>query len=308
MRIYTAVALLPLMLAAAGPSHVSLPHDLRSGETWGNRSVVAPPDLNGVVRIAGVISNVTIDGLKVDGSYRVIENLKTNASATNFVIRNVHAVNVRRGLLRIAGDSTGVLEDSSVVFAPEPQVMPHLPSGLQFQGTAHDWVIRNVTVSGAQMQMPPDRYWNGDGVTAERDTRNFRILNVTSNDNTDAGFDIKGENFWLDNVSASGNKRNFRFWTSMRIGTITVGETLRRGGGGSTAGIWIKGNAATPPTIEIEKLVVRMTKPDPIFVIEDGPANLRIASCDIQAPPGTRLIRAGKMGSADLGPGCTLPK
>lgn len=308
MRQIAIVALLPLLLGAAGPSRVSLPHDLRSGETWGNRSVVAPPDLNGVVRVTGLVSNVTVQGLRVDGSYRVIENLKTNAAATNFVIRDVHAVNVRRGLLRIDGDSSGVLENSSVVFAPEPQVPPHLPSGLQFQGTAHDWVIRNVTVSGAQMQMAPDRYWNGDGFTAERGTRNFKLINVTSDDNTDSGFDIKGENFWLDNVSASRNTRNFRFWTSMRIGTITVGDTLKRGGRSGTAGIWVLGSQTNPPTIDIQRLVVRMTKPEAIFAVQDGPANIRVGSCDIQAPPGTRLIRAGVLGKMDLGPGCTEPK
>ena len=307
MKAAIAIAV-PLLLAAASPAFISQSHNVRSGETWGNRTITAPADLNGVVRIAGNVKNVTVENLKVDGAYRVIENVKTGATVDHFVIRNVHATNIRRGLLRIGNDSSGVLEDSSVVFAPEPQIPPHLPSGLQFEGTAHDWTIRNVTVSGAQMVMDPKRYWNGDGVTAERGTRNFRIINVTSNDNTDSGFDLKGENFWLDNVSASGNTRNFRFWTSIRVGTMTVGDTLKRGGRSGTQGVWVLGNRENPPTITIEKLIVRMTKPVNIFAFQDGPANLSIGSCDIQAPPGTKLIRFGLMGKIDLGPGCTLPE
>src|SRR3546814_10200620 len=79
------------------------------------------------------------------------------------------------------------------------------------------------------------------------------------------------------------------FWGAISAGTVTVGDTLKRGGISSTAGIWIEGSTAVP-VVQIDKLVVRMTKPDTIIRIEQGPIDLRIGSCDIQAPEGTQFI------------------
>lgn len=295
-------AIAPIMVGADVGGHL-----LRSGETWGNRSISAA---NGtaVVRIDRLVRGATIENLRVAGAYRVLE-VDKGAGVEQVTMRNVHATGVTRSLARFRGPSSGLIERSSVLFSPIPQKPPHLPEGLIFEAGAHDWTVRDVTLRGAQMVMGPKRYWNGDGVATERGTRGFRFIRVTADDNSDAGFDLKGEDTWLDQVSASGNARNYRFWTSVKAGTLTVGDTLLRGGTGGTAGIWVLGDPAHPPTITIDRLVVRMTRPTSIFAVKDGAAVIRVGRCDIRAPRGTQMVTS-KVGKPDFrgGPGCSLPE
>lgn len=282
-------------------------HVLNSDEIWGGKSLKAPAGLPVMIVVRQPTRNATIRDLNIDGAVRVIDSVK-GATAANMMIDGLHAINLSRGLARFRGSSSGVIQNSSARFSATPQIAPNFPIGLHFEEQANNWTIRNVTVAGAQMVMDEKAYWNGDGIATERTTHDFRFVDVTSNDNTDAGFDLKGGNSYLDRVSASGNARNYRLWTSVRAGTLNTGDTVRRGGKGPTAGIWVKGSAANPPVIEIETLVVRMTKPGTIFFVQQGPAVIRVGRCDIQAPPGARLLTVvpDDQVKAEFGPGCKI--
>lgn len=303
MHVITAFVLtaLPLAVVSDGEGH-----RLRSGETWGARRIVDAGGAASIVLIDQPVSHAVIHDLRVDDVYRVIENAK-GATATDLVIRDVHATNVTRGLARFRGASSGLIENSSVVFGPVPQQPPNLPEGLHFAEQAHDWTVRHVTIRGARMSMGPDRYWNGDGIATERGTHGFRFTDVTADGNSDAGFDLKGEDTYLERVSASGNARNYRFWTSVRAGTLTVGDTVLRGGKGATAGIEIIGDLARPPVVTIDRLIVRMRTPTSIFAVKNA-AVIRVGRCEFDVPRGTRLVTS-QAGVPDFkgGPGCTLP-
>ena len=209
---------------------------------------------------------------------------------------------VQRECFRVRGNDITIRNMHCEKIGP-PQVRPNLPEGLHIE-TGNNIVIEDSSMQGFQMTMDPDRYWNGDGVAAELPVTGLQILRVTSNGNTDAGFDIKPP-VVMDDVSASDNCRNFRFWARSDIGTITVGDTIKRGGRTNCAGIWVKGNVEAPPVIHIKKLIVRMKNPGEIIRVEDGPAEIIVDQCDIQAPPGSTMLHMPHPdGKESLGPSC----
>jgi len=267
----------------------------------------AVPGTEGAVVLRGRIDGKRIGPKKIKGAYRAIETEKDGAEIKNLVIDGLVAEQLQREGIRLRGAVENVtIRNFTLTHSATPNVPPHLPEGIHIQA-GRNIVIENGTISGFQMTMPPDKYWNGDGIATEKTVDGVTIRNVTSNDNTDAGFDLKSSNTTLDRVSASGNKRNFRFWESTKIGTMTVGEIVKRGGAYGTAGIWIKGHAGKPPVIEIDTLIVRLTQPGTIIQVEDGPAEIRIGRCDIQAPAGSRFLAAGdKQMKKTLGPGCRV--
>lgn len=86
-------------------------------------------------------------------------------------------------------------------------------------------------------------YWNGDGFKAENETKDIRWIECSAFDNGDAGFDIKTEKPWLENIVALRNNRNIRIWSSQK-GTVknaNASYAQHRGGIGIEAGIWSAG-------------------------------------------------------------------
>jgi hypothetical protein len=114
----------------------------------------------------------------------------------------------------------------------------------------------------------------------------------------------------MSDVSASGNCRNFRFWSGGDVGTLTTGDAIKRGGTSACSGIWLNGSTSGPrPTLHIRKLIVRMTRPAMIVEVETGPADIQIDECDIRAPAGTTMIKFERgAGEVRLGRGCQVPR
>ena len=114
----------------------------------------------------------------------------------------------------------------------------------------------------------------------------------------------------LDRANASADEFEERFWSGADAGTLTIGDAVKRGGISSCSGIWLNCSENGPRyTLHIKKLVVRMTKPGTIIEVENGPADIQIEACDIDAPAGTRMIRFDDgAGEVQLGVGCELPR
>lgn len=55
-------------------------------------------------------------------------------------------------------------------------------------------------------------YQNGDGFSGERLNHNVTLEDCKASNNTDAGYDFKGDNVRLVRCSAIGNHRNYRMW------------------------------------------------------------------------------------------------
>ena len=184
----------------------------------------------------------------------------------------------------------------------------NMPFGLNITA-AKTVLVEDSSFDSFQWRAPANRYWNGDGITIEAGVAGAQFRRVTANDNTDAGFDVRPFALMSD-VSASGNCRNFRFWSGGDVGTLTTGDAIKRGGTSACSGIWLNGSASGPrPTLHIRKLVVRMTCPAMIVEVETGPADIQIDECDIEAPAGTTMITFERgAGEVRLGRGCDLPK
>jgi hypothetical protein len=92
---------------------------------------------------------------------------------------------------------------------------PEARSGLILAGVALDGARhRHGSCDHAQQlrRGAAGDYWNGDGFVAEGGTYNLTFRDTVATGNTDAGYDIKGNNVTMLRASASGNNKNFRLW------------------------------------------------------------------------------------------------
>ena len=127
----------------------------------------------------------------------------------------------------------------------EPQVgRINMPFGLQVTSAA-TVLVEDSSFDNFQWRAPDFRFWNGEGVSIERDVTGVQFRRVTANNNTDAGFDLKPFAIMSD-VSAANNCRNFRFWSGGDAGTLTTGDVVKRGGTSSCSGIWLNGSQGDP--------------------------------------------------------------
>lgn len=298
--IFPVLALCLIPSIAIGAARINIV----SGQTW-------PPAIDAagaggyVVLGNAIVSGAKVAPARIANAYRVIET--TAPSLSNVAIDGLIGENILREGIRIRGAATGItIRNFTLTHSATPNTGVDLPEGIHLE-SGKDFIIENGTISGFQMTAPPGDYWNGDGLATERLIDGLIIHNVSSDDNTDGGFDLKGSHTSLDNTEAHGNKRNYRVWAGMTAGTIISGDTNKRGGISAAAGLWLHGDPSVPVTT-IEKFVVRMTVPGTIISIEDGAVDLRIAACDIRAPAGSVLVKQENFPGVkiSLGPTCHL--
>lgn len=287
----------------------------RAGVSLTGYSVAWPGPSQAAIYAAGHANVVTVDGnvgtaimgpATVRDSYRALD---VNASATlgRFEAHDIDA-EVGAACIRTHADVV-VVRRSRCVMTGEPQTgRTNMPFGLQVT-SAKTVLVEDSSFEGFQWRAPDYRYWQGEGVSIERGVAGVQFRRVSADRNTDAGFDIKPFAIMSD-VSATDNCRNFRFWSGADVGTLTTGDTVKRGGISSCSGIWLNGSESGPRfTLHIKKLVVRMKRPGTIIEVENGPADIHIDACDIQAPAGTEMIRFEHgAGEVRLGVGCELPR
>ncbi|MEO5774016.1 MAG: hypothetical protein ABIQ32_07860 [Sphingomicrobium sp.] len=275
----------------------------KSGQHWPaiRATAIDAAGANGAVTLRGALHDVTIGPVRIHNAYRAVR-AASSAVLSRITIRDLDA-RVGRSCIALSGDRL-VIRDTQCVMTGGPQhERRNMPFGLHVSG-GRGLIVENSRFDKFQWAGPDDRYWNGDGVTIEQGVSGARLRNVSANGNTDAGFDIKPP-ARLDRTFASDNCRNYRFWNSIEAGTLTAGDVRKRGGVSSCAAIWIHGSDSAPPRVHIASLVVRMKRPGTIMIIEDGPAQVFLDSCDISAPARTTLVHSRHPGTRlRLGPGC----
>jgi hypothetical protein len=239
--------------------------------------------------LRGNVRGEHVRPLSINGAYRVIDTAQ-DATVSGLTIDGVQA-NVTRDCIRVRGDAITIRNVHCAMIGPPKTSMRFLPEGLHIRGGSNVRV-ENSSFKGFQTALGPEQYWNGDGVTAERAISELSFRNVQSTNNSDAGFDIKSP-VQMDDVSASGNCRNYRFWSDAIVGTMQAGQTVRRGGISSCAGIWIQGADQPPgPTIHIRNLVVSTPTPITIILVDGDYATIRVDRCSISAPAGSTMVVA----------------
>lgn len=92
------------------------------------------------------------------------------------------------------------------------------PVGVEFNDTAHDVHIDGTafsypgTIKNCYNADSTTKYWNSDGIAAERNNDDILVENLTISGCSDAAIDMKATNVIVRNVTAINCKRNFKFW------------------------------------------------------------------------------------------------
>lgn len=267
----------------------------------------AAAGLNGALeRIRGVAAERRIGPGRVRDAYRAIE-ADSGASLRSSTITGIDAV-VTRDCIRLREAIDVVIWNVRCSHSPTPSMPGHLPEGVAI-ASGRNVTIEDSRFDGFQMRDADDKYWNGDGIATEQGLQGLTLRRVILTNNTDAGIDTKSTDVMLDDVRAGGNKRNFRFWAGPVTATTLTSETpVQRGGAYPGAHIWVSGQGGRMPVIWIRHLIVRSTNRAPIFLVEDGPADIAVERCTIAVPRGTPFMMAGdKRMRWKLGPGCRVP-
>lgn len=275
----------------------------RSGESvTGEGRALDGEGGNAVIVLRDQVHGARITGVTIVNAERAIETNR-GADVSDLVVDGLDG-RVQRECFRVRGDRITIRNTHCSLVGGPRRGMRNLPGGLHIE-SGSDILIENSSFEGFQMVGDDRQYLNGDGISAERPVRGLTIRNVTANNNSDAGFDIKPP-VTMDAVSATGNCRNYRLWNNADIGTMTVGDVVKRGGSNSCIGIWVKGRAPVATTaITIRRLIVATTRPTAIIKIEDGAADIRIDACDTAGSTGDIFIsREGPASRITLGRGC----
>lgn len=233
----------------------------------------------GLIKIVEPARGVRVRDVVAQDGYRFLDVFTRKAGLHDALVERVRATGMIRGLARIRADSSHVtFRDIDVTFRSEPAQPGQLPVGIGIEDDAHDIVVERAVVRGARMVRIPDKYTNGDGYSTER--RNYRITfrRAEAHDSSDGGFDLKSTDTRLEDVAASGNGRNYRFWGTGTASNVTSRDPRH-------AHIWLGKGARW----RIDRLIVRSSGRAPIIHIGPG-ASLEIGSHDIRVPPGTRLV------------------
>lgn len=283
-----------LAALAAAPAQAQTV-SIKSGQTWPSSPATVTFSGGIAVKLAGTVENATIGPVTLIGAkYAVYTNSDTD-TVRNLTIQGLTVTEAQREGVRIRGNADGVvIRDFDIRMRAAPQVSPDLPTGIAFF-SGRNLRVENGRLSGFRMVTVPGTYTNGDGLSSEKAVDGLTISNVASDDNSDGGFDLKGQNITLNNLSAARNYRSFRFWGGARAGTLTSIDPRN-------AHVW----AGTGAAVVIDKLIARSATTAVILYV-DGATSVAIGSCELSVPAGTKLTYiATKTTAVTLGPGCTL--
>lgn len=178
---------------------------------------------NGVFRIGADIGDLTIKRVAATNVSRFIENQasgsETSASVNWLKVEDVSITGYSRNAIKLKYDSRNVTLHN-VTGDSRWQNGGLIVAGVALDGTVHDVVMDHVTMRNNYGRGASGDYWNGDGFVAERGTYNLTFRDTVATGNTDAGYDIKGNNVSMIRASASSNNKNYRLWGGQSV-TVT---------------------------------------------------------------------------------------
>ena len=244
---------------------------------------------NGAFRVAGAVSNVTIEDCAFENIYRFFENTagdgEGHASIDGFVLRRCRGSRVERGFLRIRYNSrNGLIEDCAAQGTTNDG--GRIPVGCALDDRASNITYRRVVMGGFQ-QLNGAEYWNGDGFSDEPGNANIRYEACEARGSTDGGFDCKSRDLVLTDCIAEDNKRNFRIWGDRATLTnCTSRDPNFRGRdaneNASPCHIWIGGEENID--IDIANLTISDHDATPIIEFNHDVGVVRIRGVSINSP------------------------
>lgn len=244
---------------------------------------------NGAFRVAGAVSNLTVEDCGFENIYRFFENTvgggEGHASIDGFVLRRCRGTHVERGFLRVRYNSNnGLIEDCAA--QGQASEGGRIPVGCALDDRARNIIYRRVVMEHFQQSNGSD-YWNGDGFSDEPDNSAIRYESCEARGSTDGGFDCKSRDVVLENCIAEDNKRNFRLWSNhATMAGCTSRDPNFRGReaneNASPAHIWI--GAEENANIDIADLTIEDRDATPIIEFNHDVGRVEIRGVMISSP------------------------
>jgi Ca2+-binding RTX toxin-like protein len=202
---------------------------------------------NGAFRIGGDIADLTIKRVTATNVSRFIENYvsgsATSASVNGLNVQDVTVSGYSQNAIRLKYNSRNVTL-RNIVGDSLKQDGGLIIAGVSLAGTVHDVLLDHVTMKNNYGHGTAAEYWNGDGFVAEGDTYNLTFQDTVASGNTDAGYDLKGDNTKLIRATASGNNKNFRLWGKSVTVTDSISTSpVHYGGIGKVSHAWFAAHA-----------------------------------------------------------------
>jgi hypothetical protein len=275
---------------------------LSSGMKWPppQQRNISAPNINGAVLFTKSAENVTIGPVVIEDAFRAIE------TAQGVTLRNLHVTglsgrNLQRDGMRLRHVTDAVISDFDLQMRAQPQTGRDLPEGIALYAGSNI-VVRDGLVSGFRMADENDpktgkpRYQNGDGVSSETGVNGLLIERVVSRNNSDGGFDLKGRNIRLVDLTAEDNGKGFRFWEQVAATKLTSVNN-------KVAIHLMKGATATIDRLDAS------SAGQGIVILSEGVGTLTIRACDLtKMAAGSVLVKRNDPGAViNLGDSCKLP-
>lgn len=183
-------------------------------------------------RAAGDVANITIEHVDADNVAQFFQTYigsgNKSASVTNLTLRDIDVEGFSKGLIEIGYNSSNVLIQD-VRADSERQDGDEFAMGVHITGTAHDIVLRRVSMENAT-DTTGGSYWNGDGFATEKGVYNVLFEDTIARGNTDAGYDLKSKSTTLVRTLAEDNSRNYRIWGETTMIDVVGLNPDKRGG------------------------------------------------------------------------------
>lgn len=194
--------------------------------------------------VAGPIEDLTVEQVTADNVRYFLTNINGgsgrdgdgDATVSGLVIRHVDVDGFSKSVLMLRYDSHDVLVQD-VAGDSQGQDGDDFAMGVSLKGSVHAVVLRRVRMDNSVSTQ--GGYWNGDGFAAERDVDDVLLQDTSASGSTDAGYDLKSSDTRLVDAQASGNKRNFRFWSDVEGVRLSGQAPSKRGGSGAAAQVWL---------------------------------------------------------------------
>lgn len=186
-----------------------------------------------LLAVRNVRSFLYLDGSDTDSeaNYGAIDGLAAN---------DVHVFGFSKDAMRIYGFSKNWSVDR-FTFDSGKQDGDNFCIGAHVSGKAENITLSNGKVANCiQTNKPGYKYWNGDGLAAERKCNDVEFSNITVDGCSDGGFDIKTPGAVIKNCSGTGNKRNLRLWDkTIKVKNFKSKNPKKLGGSGGIAHVWL---------------------------------------------------------------------
>src|SRR5262249_52797041 len=99
---------------------------------------------------------------------------------------------------------------------------------IEFNDTFHGGTVRRCSAKWC-VEDNGTSFWQGDGISSERDNDSITVEDSEFSNNGDGGNDHKATNLTLTRVKSWGNRANFKIWSpSYTITDCDVGDPTRR--------------------------------------------------------------------------------